>query len=108
MSLDVYLTDSNSNEPLYWRNITHNLGKMSAAAGIYDCLWRPDEHGITQAKQIVPDLEKGLALLVTHKKEFEQFNAPNGWGAWENFVMFCADYLQACRDHPDAFVAVSR
>ncbi len=107
MSLDVMLDDEAGNE-LYSANITHNLGKMAAEAGIYDCLWRPDEHGITHARQIIEPLGKGLALLVTHQARFEAFNASNGWGLWKHFVPFCASYLQACRDHPDALVSVSR
>ena len=107
MSLDVYLNDDQGNK-LYSRNITHNLGKMAQEAGIYDCLWRPDENGITHARQIIEPLSAGLALLVTNKARFEEFNAPNGWGLWKHFVPFCADYLQACRDHPDALVRVSR
>lgn len=55
MSLDVTLTDP-SGTVLYEANITHNLNKMAAEAGIYECLWRPDEHGITHARQIIdPD-----------------------------------------------------
>ena len=107
MSLDIYLSDDQGRQ-LYWRNITHNLGKMAREAGIYDCLWRPDENGITHARQIIEPLSAGLALLVTNKARFEEFNASNGWGKWEHFVPFCAGYLQACRDHPDALVRVSR
>jgi hypothetical protein len=107
MSLDVYLYDE-AGEELYWRNITHNLGKMASEAGIYECLWRPDEHGITHARQIIEPLTAGVVLLATQKTRFEEFNAPNGWGMWEHFLPFCADYLQACRDHPDALVRVSR
>lgn len=107
MSLDVYLTDAHGNE-VYSANITHNLNKMAGAAGIYECLWRPDEHGITHARQIIEPLAAGLARLVTEKARFEQFNAPNGWGLWKHFVPWCADYLQACRDNPDALVRVSR
>lgn len=107
MSLDVYLEDEAGNQ-FYWRNITHNLNKMAAEAGIYKCLWRPDEHGISHARQIIEPLSKGVVLLATEKKRFEQFNASNGWGKWENLLVFCGDYLQACRDHPDALVKVSR
>ena len=107
MSLDVYLEDEEGNE-IYSRNITHNLGKMAREVEIYDCLWRPDENGITHARQVIEPLEKGLALLVTNKARFEEFNSPNGWGLWEHFVPFCADYLQACRDNPQANVVVSR
>lgn len=107
MSLNVYL-ESETGEELYSRNITHNLGKMAGEAGVYECLWRPDEHGITHARQIIEPLAAGVALLATQKARFEEFNAPNGWGLWANFLPFCADYLQACRDNPDALVKVSR
>jgi len=107
MSLDVHL-ENEAGEELYSRNITHNLGKMAGEAGIYECLWRPDEHDITQARQIIEPLAAGVALLATQKARFEEFNAPNGWGLWEHFLLFCADYLQACRDNPDALVKVSR
>jgi hypothetical protein len=107
MSLDVYLTNEAGDE-LYSANITHNLGKMACEAGIYECLWRPDEHGITHARQIIEPLSAGVALLATEKARFEAFNAANGWGLWKHFLPFCADYLQACRDHPDALVRVCR
>ena len=107
MSLDVYL-ENEAGEELYSRNITHNLGRMAGEAGIYECLWRPDEHGITHARQIIDPLAAGVALLATQKARFETFNAANGWGLWEHFLPFCADYLQACRDNPDALVKVSR
>jgi hypothetical protein len=107
MSLDVDLIDDDGRE-LYSRNITHNLGKMAREAGIYMILWRPDEIEITHAAQIIEPLEKGLAMLVTQKAKMEKFNSPNGWGMWEHFVPFCADYLQACRDHPSAKIRISR
>jgi hypothetical protein len=98
----------NDGVELYSRNITHNLGRMAQEAGIYKCLWRPEELGITHAKQMIDLLEKGVALLATEKGRFEQFNSPNGWGMWEHFVPFCMDYLQACRNHPESQVEVSR
>jgi len=107
MSLDVYLEDEKGVE-VYHSNITHNLGKMAREAGIYECLWRPDEHGITHARQMVEPLAAGVTLLATQKARFEAFNAANGWGMWEHFVPFCMDYLQACRDNLDAVVSVSR
>lgn len=107
MSLDVMLYSPDGDE-IYSANITHNLNKMADEAGIYECLWRPDEHGITKASQIIEPLTRGLARLATEKAHFEQFNAANGWGLWEHFVPWCADYLQACRDNPDADVRVSR
>ena len=54
MSLDIYLTRiilvPEVVIPAYYKeesiddfNITHNLGSMAAAAGIYKALWRPEE-----------------------------------------------------------------
>jgi hypothetical protein len=107
MSLDVYL-EGPEGQDLYCANITHNLNRMAEEAGIYECLWRPDENGITHARQIIEPLGKGVSLLATQKGRFEAFNAPNGWGTWENFLPWCAKYLQACRDNPDALVIVRR
>lgn len=113
MSLDVYLSGlsqdgKRSAFSVYSANITHNVGMMADQAGIYDCLWRPEEHNITRAKQLIEPLEKGICLLATQKARFEKFNATNGWGTWTNLLLFCASYLQACRDYPDAYVEVSR
>lgn len=107
MSLDVYLIDAEGEE-LFSANITHNLGKMASAAGIYECLWRPDEHGMTHAKQIIAPLTQGLTKLVTEGEKYESLDSPNGWGVWEDFVPWCATYLKACRKYPDAEVSVSR
>lgn len=107
MSLDVYLIDESDNV-LYEANITHNLNKMAGEAGIYECLWRPDEHGIKKAGQIIEPLRAGLAQLVERPTHFEQFNAPNGWGMYHHFLPFCAKYLEACIAHPGAIVRVWR
>lgn len=111
MSLDVMLTvpgaPGTTNE-VYWANITHNLTKMADAAGIYEVLWRPEEIGIKTASELIEPLEKGLADLNARPAYFEQFNAPNGWGLYKHFVPFVEKYLEACKQHPDAEVRVSR
>lgn len=107
MSLDVYLTKTMPTE-VYSANITHNLGAMAHEAGIYMHLWRPDEIGVTKAAQLIEPLRAGLALLREDPPRFERHNAPNGWGMYEHFVPFVADYLAACEENPDADVEVSR
>ncbi len=107
MSLDVTLEDETGKE-LYSANITHNLGKMAEAAGIYKCLWRPEEIGITRADQIIEPLAAGIAELVANQPKYEAYDSPNGWGRRRNFVPFCEKYLRACRKHPQAIVTVSR
>lgn len=107
MSLDVTLVDQTGSE-LFSLNITHNLTAMADAAGIYECLWRPNENGITHARQIIGPLTTGLERLEADQRKFEAFDASNGWGRWKHFVAFCRDYLKACQAYPDALVEVSR
>ena len=107
VSLDVALYAMRRVEA-YDANITHNLGEMAEAAGIYKHLWRPEEIGITKAGELIAPLQTGLAKLKADPAKFEAFNAPNGWGLYENFVPFVERYLNAFERNPDAEVMVSR
>ena len=93
---------------IYHANITHNLGKMAQAAGIYRHLWRPEEVGIKTAGQLIEPLRDGLAVLKADPDKFKPFNPENGWGNYDNLVTFVEAYLQACEDNPTAFVVASR
>lgn len=124
MSLDVYLYGpateeecmcmcghrhtTSKTEDYFDANVTHNLAEMADEAGIYKHLWRPEELGIARAKDLIEPLTKGLALLVSDRPRFEKLNPDNGWGSYENFVPWVSNYLQACKDYPEAFVRVSR
>lgn len=123
----IIQNDHETNE-LYSANITHNLGVMANKAGIYEALWRPhrlkvdynipeddydseykfETNSVTKASEIIPILEDGLNNLKEKPDFFKQFNASNGWGLYENFVPFVENYLNACREYPDAIVQVSR
>jgi hypothetical protein len=94
-------------DAVYEANITHNLGRMADAVGIYKCLWHPDELGITKASQLIEPLRAGLSLLLSDRDGFEQFNAENGWGTYEQFGPWLERLLQACEKFPDADVRVS-
>lgn len=109
MSLDVYLHAGDGRpKEIYRDNITHNLGPMAHAAGIYEHLWRPDEIGITTAGQLVEPLRAGLDLLRSGPDRFRAFNPKNGWGTYGGLCDFVAVYLAACEANPDASVWVSR
>jgi hypothetical protein len=90
------------------KNITHNLGKMADAAGIYKCLWRPDENGFKMAKDIIPALTAGLKKLKKYPAKFKKLDAPNGWGTYEHFVPWVEEVLRACEANPEATIEVSR
>lgn len=102
------VTDSDSDTEVFGANITHNLGKMASAAGLYESLWRPDENGITKARQLVAPLIAGLKALLAEPERFKTFNPENGWGSYDVLVNFVARYRDACEEYPDADVRMSR
>jgi len=110
MSLDIWLRCEHCDSKLGddCLNITHNLNTMAKEAGIYDCLWRPDEHGIKYAEQMIATLQAGLVLLESDPERFKKFNASNGWGLYPHLVEFARRVLKECEDHPRALVEVSR
>jgi len=93
---------------VYTANITHNLNKMAAEAGLYEHLWRPDEIGVTKAQELIEPLCEGLKALGSNPERFKALNSPNGWGTYEGLIRFVAGYLQACIEWPDATVRVWR
>ena len=120
MSLDIYLTRERKisytdgtdtiteDEPVYDTNITHNLGTMAKAVGIYKALWRPEELDIDTAGDLIPLLELGLHVLKEAPEYYKQYNAENGWGLYKHFVPFVENYLIACKQYPQSKIAISR
>lgn len=93
---------------VFHANITHNLNRMASEAGIYEHLWRPDEIGITKARELIEPLRAGLAKLEGDPEWFKKCNPSNGWGTYEGLVQFVRDYLAACEKFPEADVSVWR
>lgn len=93
---------------LFSTNITHNLTEMADAAGIYKALWRPEEIGITHAKQLIEPLTEGLAKLRSDPEKYRAYNAENGWGTYGQFLPFVIGVLEAAKQYPEAEISVSR
>lgn len=103
MSLDFSLTAVRTRtETVFDGNITHNLGGMAQAAGLYCVLWEPAEHGIDTAEQAIPLLRRGLARMIAEPERFKAMNPKNGWGTYNRLVDFTLDVLRACEENPDA------
>lgn len=118
MSLDIWMSmkvDTGGSEPYYLElfsaNITHNLGEMASAAGIYTALWHPyeltEDRSFPTAGELIPLLENGLKKLKEDSSYYRQFDSPNGWGMYDNFVPFVEKVLNACKKHPKATVKTS-
>lgn len=95
-------------DEMFAANITHNLIAMAIKAHVYMPCWRPEEIGITNAKQLIEPLQAGLSAMEADPERFKKLNPQNGWGDYNGFLMFVSEYLQACRDYPDAEIRVSR
>ncbi len=93
---------------VFWANITNNLSTMAEHAGIYKHLWRPEEIGITEAKELIEPVSKALEDMKARPDYYKQFEYPNGGGLYEHFVPWIERYLQACIDYPEAEIEVSR
>jgi len=107
MSLDITLTAIRPTE-VYSSNITHNLNVMAMEAGIYEHLWRPEEIGITHAKDLIDPLNQALILMYADPDRFKKHNPDNGWGSYAGFLDFIKNYLAACIENPDALIEVDR
>lgn len=113
MSLDVYLHEGKCatcgrGDQVFSSNITHNLGRMAEAAGVYEACWRPDEHGYLTARHIMPVLERGIAALEARPGDFAKYNDRNGWGTYDQFLPWLKEYFAACQANPDALVDTCR
>ncbi len=124
MGLDVYLRGAETEVPCRCRcghehttkeeevyfegGITHNLSTMAREAGLYRCLWCPEELGKTRASQLCEPLSLGLKYLKGSQDWFEKFSPEGGAGSYQELVAFVSNYLEACLEHPDANVCVSR
>lgn len=106
MSLDVWLTVKR--ECVYEANITHNLGKMASACGVYYACWRPEEINCTRAKHILPMLKNGIEVLKADPDYYKKFDSPNGWGLYIHFLPWLERYAEACEKYPEAKIHISR
>lgn len=104
----VTLTHEDTTDLVYHANITHNLGRMAEAAGLYRPLWRPEEAGWTRGRDLIEPLRAGIQALESDPNAFEQYNPANGWGTYEALLGFSRRYLRACETWPDATIGVSR
>lgn len=119
MSLDIYLIEEKVNkcphcgkeisvdkEEVYSTNITHNLNTMAHACGLYELLWNCKE--LTQANKIITQLQVGHDLLKANPEKYKEYNSSNGWGIYEDFLWFVDALLKACKNHPKAFIEISK
>lgn len=107
MSLDITLTnhcDYCGHDYSYSCNITHNLGQMAREAGIYDLLWNASG----KAGAMIKPLAKAIIDMEARPEYYRQFDAPNGWGIYDDFLPWLNEILQQCVDNPEAVITVDK
>jgi hypothetical protein len=107
MSLDFHLIEVKERSA-FDGNITHNLVGMASAVGAYKLLWRPEELGITRADQLILPLKTALSALEFEPERFRCYEPINGWGKYENLLVFIRKIIDVCVKHPEATIRVSR
>lgn len=95
-------------ELVFDANITHNLGEMADEAGIYKCVWRPEEIGIIKAAQLADLLTPAIRDMDLRPAHYRKFSSYNGWGTYEDFVPWLEKLRDACVKYPEAEISVSR
>ena len=106
MSLDISLNVIKQTE-VFSANITHNMGKMADAVGLYTPLWHPERIYLQWSYELIPYLEEGIALLKADPEQYKALDPENGWGSYDVFVPWLEKLLQQCKENPDAFIGVS-
>jgi len=107
MSLDIWLEQITEPVTVFDANITHNLGRMAREANIYDVLWRPEEHDISKAWQLIGPLSSAIEEMEKDPERFKKHDAPNGWGLYEHFLPWLKRLLDACEVYPGATIRTS-
>ena len=102
--LFIYLEDKYG-KTIFTQKMDNKLKEIAKVAGIYECLWVPDERGISTAAQMVEPLIEAVTDLVAEQKKYEAFDNSD---VWQDFLQSCSNYLKACRMNPETVVKVSR
>lgn len=113
MSLDIDLIEDGVT--VYSGNITNNLIEMVSAFGknYYLVLWYPEQLealiGVIdiQAKDLLFFYEEILNELIKNRKEYERYNSTNGWGTYDDLLIFLVQLISYCYKYPKAVVHTS-
>jgi len=84
-------------------NTTWNVRTLiekSSGWSIQNC----DNNGTAEALGKL--IEKGICELENNPEQYKQYEAPNGWGTVESTLHFYKYLLEACKEHPYAYVFV--
>jgi hypothetical protein len=91
-------------------NVTHNLGSMARACGLYEPLWRPEEFYPEPniARDLIDPVRSGQTNLLSDPDHYRTFSPENGWGDYDGLVDFATTVLNVLERYPLANVYACR
>lgn len=104
MSLDIWLMETMPTE-VCDMNYTHNVTGMWREAGVYDALYMSDGK---KAKDIIPELQKGIKHMQENPLEYQSMNPDNGWGSYESALPWLIEFYEKCLEYPESVIGVSK
>lgn len=107
MELDIYLKEI-IQTTVYSDSITHNVVPMAQKAGIYRMVWRPEEAGISVAKELIDPLEKAVKDMINNRGDYVALSPANSLVSYEEFLGFLVRLADNCKRNPQASVTASR
>ena len=81
---------------------------MAEKVGIYQCLWRFEENDLKYASELIRPLKDGIAWMKDYPENFRKYDAPNGWGTYDDFLLWLERLLEACERYPKALVETDK
>ena len=84
-------------------NITWNVRELIEQASGWEI---DNEANNGLAEHIGVLIAKGIHELETNPEKYKEYEAPNGWGTVDGTLHFFRELLDACQEHPYAYVFV--
>ena len=89
---------------VYDGNLTWNISEMLQVAFEHeDHIKKLNGMKCVDAKPIV---QKAYVRLLLNEENYEQYNAPNGWGTYEDTVEYIGEFYQAILNNLDGRVFI--
>jgi hypothetical protein len=106
----LYYENDGHHNSVFNINITHNLNAIANKAGVYDCLWRPEEFNIRKASDIQEKVHSAIVELEENGDAYAyiELTPKNKWGTIDGFIKQLKLIYKACVEYPNAKLSAHR
>lgn len=89
----------------YDGNITSNASRIFNEAFNTNGYWTDLLNG-NSSSDVVPIVKQALINLCEKPSHYKQFDSPNGWGIWRDFLPFLAELHEGMINNPNDIIEV--